>query len=430
MKTLYFPRYQRAFCATGEGVGSHPLFRHLAHPPDGYRFVSEPLSWLQWLAQLPVQCLALWRRWRDLRAVGRSYGLGVLDACRFFKSRGLSRIVPAPRGTKASFLPGYPLTHLNESWFVEIEDITTLFDPYALNGRTGKVRFRELRVFPWIRQLLESPRCLGVLTHVSATQTGMTKLFRSNAITRKTQFLPPAYVPVVPVAEGDLDGERASRPVRFFFNNSWHQSPNNFFLRGGTSVLECFERLLARNSAVTLVLRSALPPAVQGRFASLLAHANVEVLDQFMTPEEYISLLRSSHYFLLPSARLHVVSILEAMYYGAVPIVSDGWGIKEYVEDRVTGHVVSGVYGAVSWMDADTGALQEDYEPMYRTPGILTEALTGCVTGLLEEPSDRFDVALRAHRRIRDHNNIDRFNQGFGRFLARGLVSLEADSHQ
>lgn len=426
MKTIYFPRHQRAFMATGQGVGSHPQFRHLAFPPDGYRFDSTPISWPQWLGQLPGQSWHLCGRWRDVRRVARQAGLGVEETARFFRTRGLSRIVPAPRGTVASFLPTYPLTHLNEDWFVEIEDTTTVFDPYALNGRTKDVQFRNLPAFPLIRQLLESPRCLGILTHVQSTQAGLSKLFQSDAIARKTEFLPVAYVPLAPVAESDLEQKRAARPLRFFFNNSWHQGSNNFFLRGGVSILECFEQLLARQLPITLVLRSALPAELQNRFAALLAHPNVEVIDRFLTTEEYVGLLQSSHYFLLPSARIHVVSILEAMYYGAVPLVSDGWGIQEYVENESTGHVVPGVYGVVSWSDPETGALQEDYQPMYRTPGILTDALLQRVTALLDRSVDRAMTGLRAHRRVRDAHDIDLFNRQFGRFLDRGLQSMAA----
>ena len=430
MRTIYFPRYQRAFGQLGEGVsvGSHPYLRFVAHPPEGYRFDSTPLTWSQWLTQLPIQCWRLSRRWRQLRTLGNASGLGGLDVFRFVRSRGLSRLVPARKGTAATFLPTYPLTHLNENWFIEIEDTTTALDPYALNGRTAGVRFRELKAFPLIRQLFESPRCLGVLTHVRSTRDGMKTLFQSDTITSKVQFLPLAYVPPIPVSESDLDKERAPHRLRFFFNNSWHQSSNNFFLRGGISILECFEQLLARNYPISLVLRSALPEKIRNRFASLLAHPNVEVRDRFMTADEYVGLLRSSHYFLLPSARIHVVSIMEAMYYGAVPIVSDGWGIREYVEDNVTGHVVSGIYGRVSWVDPETGALQEDYAPMYGTPGIMTEALGRCLTGLLDNPSDRTVFALRAHRRVRDRHNIDLFNLEFSRFLERGFAGLESIS--
>lgn len=424
MKTIYFPRYQRAFLATGRGVGSHPLFRHLHHPPEGFRFISTPISWPQRLARFPVQSVRLCRRWHELRHLGRSVGLSAADVGQFIRTRGLSRIVPAPWGTVATFLPGYPLTHLNEDWFVEIEDTTTLLDPYVLNGRTSQVKFHELRALPLIRHLLESPRCLGILTHVRSTQAAMARLFRSETIARKTGFLPLAYLPIRPVAETDLESGRADRPLRFFFNNSWHQGVHSFFLRGGVSVLECFEQLLARKYPVTLVLRSALPPKIQNRFASLLSHPNIEVIDRFMTAEEYVGLLRSSHYFLLPSARIHTVSLLEAMYYGTVPIVSDGWAIQEYVEDRVTGHVVPGVSGIVSWDDPETGALQEDYEPMYRIPGLVTEALLQCVTALLDGPDGRAGVALRAHRRVRDDHGIERFNRGFGPFLERGLQNL------
>ena len=426
MRTIYFPRYQRAFRATGEGVGSHPLFRHLAHPPDGFRFVSTPLTWPDWLSQLPVQAWRLWLRYLEFRGVGRPRGVGDMDVLRFLKTRGLSRIVPAPRGTVATFLPGYPLTHLNEDWFIEIEDTTTLLDPYALNGRTREMRFRDLPAFPLIRHLLESPRCLGILTHVQATASAMAGLFQSAAIAEKTQDLPMAYVPLVPVAERDLDALRPASPLQFFFNNSWHQGDNGFFLRGGISILESFERLLALELPIRLVLRTALPPEIRVRFAALLSHPRVEVIDRFMTAEEYIGLLRASHFFLLPSARIHVVSILEAMYYGAVPIVSDGWGIQEYVEDRETGHVIPGIYGAVSWSDSETGALHEDYAPMRRVPGILTDQLLRRLTSLLDGGAGRAAVALRGHRRVRDRHHIELFNQGFGQFLERGLRSSTA----
>ena len=168
--------------------------------------------------------VGLWQRWRDLSAFGRSLGLSTLDRCKFVRTRGLSRIVPAPNGTVAIFLPTYPLTHLNEDWFLEIEDTTTVFDPYALNGRTRDVRFRELKVFPLIRQLLESPRCLGILTHARSTQAGVSTLFQSDTIANKTVSLAPAYVPTISVVEDDLDSGRVSRPVRFFFNNFWHQA--------------------------------------------------------------------------------------------------------------------------------------------------------------------------------------------------------------
>ena len=38
--------------------------------------------------------------------------------------------------------------------------------------------------------------------------------------------------------------------------------------------------------------------------------------------------LRSVDIYLLPSARIHVVSILQAMSYGLAVVASDGWGMK------------------------------------------------------------------------------------------------------
>ena len=46
--------------------------------------------------------------------------------------------------------------------------------------------------------------------------------------------------------------------------------------------------------------------------------------------------LRSVDIYLLPSARIHVVSILQAMSYGLAVVASDGWGIEEYIEHGKT----------------------------------------------------------------------------------------------
>jgi glycosyltransferase involved in cell wall biosynthesis len=42
-------------------------------------------------------------------------------------------------------------------------------------------------------------------------------------------------------------------------------------------------------------------------------------------------LFNSADIYVLPSARLHVVSVLQAMATGLAIIVSDGWGMAEYI---------------------------------------------------------------------------------------------------
>lgn len=421
MRKIYFPRNQRAFLKMGN-VGSHPQFRHLEIPPEGYGFVTRKIGWREWFSLLPRALSGWWSWLRILTRLSRQNGASWVRAFGFSQTRDLTRMVPSPAECQASFLPSFPFTQTNESWFLEIEDVTTLFRPYAFNGRTGAGGLRESRMFPFVKSMLESPSCLGLLTHVESTRDSIHKLFQSSVIADKTEFIAAPYLPRCEIAERELDSLREPKELRFFFNNSWHQYPTNFYLRGGISILEAFERLLSEDRPVRLILRSRLPKNLDERFAKILKDPRVEIRDEFMSQEEYISLLRSSHYFLLPSARLHVVSLLESMYYGAVPIVSDGWGLQEYVHGGETGLVIPGVYGTVSWVDADSGELCEDYRRMLNGPGLLTENLYRAVVGALEQPEKRAAMALKGHRRVRDHHEVKGFNHQFKNFLDQGFL--------
>ena len=89
--------------------------------------------------------------------------------------------------------------------------------------------------------------------------------------------------------------------------------------------------------------------------------------------------MRDTHIFVLPAARIHVVSVLRSMAYGQAVVVSDGWGFGEYVEHGRNGLIVPGRYGKVSWTDPATGMLREDYEPMWRSDSAVVDGLVEAV---------------------------------------------------
>jgi glycosyltransferase involved in cell wall biosynthesis len=421
MKAIFFPRYQRRFLKMGD-VGGHPQFRHLQKPPAGFRFEALRMGWLQWLVAFPQSIYLAVRGWRELFTIGAAHAVPWYKTFGFLWSRGLG-LVPAPANRAITFLPTFPFTHQNEKWFLEIEDVTTLFRPFVLNGQTEDIKLKDLPQFHLVKGMLESKNCLGVLTHVSSTQSSIKKIFESEKINAKTEFLATPYLPNVPIVEADLNTTRSREQVQFFFNNSWHQDPTNFYLRGGISILEAFEVALAKDMPVRLVIRSRLPKDLSKRFAQLLSDPRVEVLDRFLPADEYLNILRASHFFLLPSARLHVVSLLESMYYGAVPIVSDGWGMNDYIDPGVTGFVVSGAQGAVSWVDEHSGELRENYEPMFRRPGLLTGGLLTVMEQILATDCHS-EMSTQGHRRVRDAHSVENFNPAFSRFLEKGLETL------
>lgn len=119
--------------------------------------------------------------------------------------------------------------------------------------------------------------------------------------------------------------------MTILFTNSWHQGATNFYLRGGLDVLEAYSVLFPKYPGSRLVLRTRLPVDLNERYRRIIDRCDVQVIDQFLSEPEMEGLFNSADIYVLPSARLHVVSVLQAMATGLAIIVSDGWGMAEYI---------------------------------------------------------------------------------------------------
>src|SRR5688572_18460791 len=104
-----------------------------------------------------------------------------------------------------------------------------------------------------------------------------------------------------------------------------------------------------------------------------------------MTSEQMAALHADSHIFLLPAARVHIVSLLQAMSYGLAVVASDGWGIDEYLEHERNGLIVKGRYGIASWADTEAGLLREDYNVMHIPNPQIVEGIIESVSRLVED---------------------------------------------
>ncbi len=266
------------------------------------------------------------------------------------------------------FLTSIPFTFGQRPWVVEIEDVTTLLYPFHKNGQTARTPIRRSPYLRAVKALLESDSCRGIVTHVRSTAEALPRLFQSEIVAAKT-----AYVPCGTALPAAGQEHAAGGPVNLLFTCSWHQDPESFFVRGGLDVLRCFETLQERYPQVRLTLRTRLP-ALKPRFRQVLEKCWVRVIDRRLSDDEMEDLMRETHLFLLPAARIHVVSVLRAMAHGQVVIVSDGWGFREYVEHGRNGLVVPGRYGKASWMD-DDGMLREDYALLHEPDPTVTRGL-------------------------------------------------------
>jgi glycosyltransferase involved in cell wall biosynthesis len=388
--------------------GRHPQFSHTDEPPAGYRFVrSEPKSGASaskhrgrfgravWAVLCAVGLLfrpfcsvvrnarrvGVVRCLRTLTAVLRLYvllrraGCGFWPTIQFLRTRHFASQVLVPQESELLFLTSVPFTCNQRPWIIEIEDPITLFFPFHQNGCTGRLDVRGSPYWPVVKALLESEACRGVVTHMRSTAEALPKLFCSEIIAAKTAYIPCG----TSLPQAARDQSVADR-LDLLFTCSWHQLPVSFILRGGLDVLRSFEIVHERFPHVRLTLRTRLPD-LKPRFRRVLEKCWVRVIDRYLPDDDMDELMRSSHVFVLPAARIHVVSVLRAMAYGQIPVVSDGWGFREYVDHGRNGLIIDGRYGKTSWMD-EYGMLREDHEPMFTSSTSVSTRLAAAICSL------------------------------------------------
>jgi len=214
--------------------------------------------------------------------------------------------------------------------------------------------------------------------------------------------------------------EKDPDEVHLLFINSWCQIPENFYLRGGLDVLEAFAVLRERYPQLRLTMRTSLP-ALADPYQRILEEGGVRIISRFLTGEEMAQLHLKSHIYLLPAARVHIVSLLQAMSYGLAVVASDGWGIEEYLEHERNGLVVKGRYGKASWADTEAGFLREDYETTHTPDPEVVQGIVEAVSRLVEDRELRRRLGRAARQDVETKYNLAQWNEGLKAALDRAL---------
>lgn len=442
--------------AVSGNCGAHPQFRHTGDPPAGYRFTRSdqaPPGKQTFFAKLNARATGLAiklvagvvstvrllsafvrpRRGVTLRGRVRVFvamvrlmvrllrrGGKPLAVVKFIKSRNLQSQLLMGEPHELVFLTSMPFTFGQNPWVIEIEDPTTLFYPLIQNGHTGPLEIAASPYFPIVKALLEADHCRAIMTHMRSTAEMVATLFDSDTIRRKIVYSPLGVK--LPAQFQRHDPRPADEPIDLLFINSWCQVPENFYVRGGLDILEAFATLRERYPQLRLTLRTHLP-ALDHHYHRILESGWVRVIDRFMPAEEMAELHATSDIFLLPAARVHIVSVLQAMSYGLAVVASDGWGIEEYVEDERNGLIVKGRYGKSSWADADAGLLRENYDHMYSPDPEVVAGIVDAVSRLVEDRQLRARLGRTARADVEARFNTRQWNRGLKTAfdLARGI---------
>ena len=408
--------------------GNHPQFANINTPPAGYMFrYSKPNH-----GKLSVKKRL--RRYMALSLTGvfivfSSLKFAVLallkgaklgDILRFFRSRGLKSQLLLKSRQNLVFLPSVPYTFGQYPWVIELEDPISFLFPFFHNGETVLTNFQKSPYFPVFKTLIESRQCRGIITHIKSTAQNLPRLFKSEKISSKITYMPMGIK--LPAVSHIIKEEK--KEVHLLFNNSWHQDPRSFYLRGGLDVLGAFEKLREKYKNIFLTLRSSLP-SLDSEYINIIKNNNVRVIKQFLTNSDWEMLMKQSDIYLLPSDRIHVVSMLEAMSFGLPVVVSDGWGFEEYIHDRINGMIVKGRYGRVVWMDNETGMLRENYSLMSYQDPVVVKGLVEAITTLIEDKDLYEKISRKARADIETKYNLENWNNGlkkaFDKALNRGV---------
>jgi glycosyltransferase involved in cell wall biosynthesis len=437
--------------------GRHPQFAHTATPPPGYRFTrsipaeeGDPprrgaLSWLHrgvggffrglgWLcdrargacrslgaairplvtpfrygARVPLRA-----RLRLLGAIVRLFfvlrrgGGRLRHVLRFLRSRNYPSQVLVAGPRRLVFLTSTPFTYNQDPWIVEIEDASSLFYPFVHDGGETDYEVADSPYFPIVRALLESDQCRAVLTHMRSTARLLPTLFRSAAVARKVRYVP---LGVKAPRRWQRHDEDDPEHINLLYINSWSQHPGNFQVRGGLDVLEAFSILHERYPQLRLTLRTSMMP-LDEHYHRIMESGWVRVINRVLPTEEMEALHAESHVFLLPAARVHIVSLLQAMASGLAVVASDGWGFEEYLTHERNGLIVKGRYGKTSWVDEDAGILRQDYEPTFSPDAEVVRGLVEAVSRLVEDHELRRRLGRTARHDVERTYSLANWNRG------------------
>lgn len=432
--------------------GRHPQFAHAGDPPGGYRFTSSappvprrPSTGAKITAFVydrvskvgrgiaattrvfgaffrPRRGVTMRARFRVFWAMMRLVFTLLRQGCRprailvFLQTRNLQSQLLLGDHRDPVFLTSMPFTFGQHPWLIEIEDPTTLFFPMVQNGHTCDLDLRAAPCFPIVKAMLEADNCKAILTHMRSTARFVATLFESDVIRSKVVYAPLGVK--LPARWQRHDPQPPDEPIHLLFINSWCQVPENFYVRGGLDILEAFDILRERYPQLRLTLRTDLPELAD-HYHRILESGWVRVIQRFMTSEEMAELHAQSHIFLLPAARIHVVSLLQAMSHGLAVVASDGWGIDEYLTHERNGLVVRGRYGKTSWADDEAGLLRENYEPMYTSDPEVVAGIVEAVSRLVEDETLRRLLGRAARRDVETIFTRERWNEGVREALGR-----------
>jgi glycosyltransferase involved in cell wall biosynthesis len=301
-----------------------------------------------------------------------------------------NRVMTAELVGDIEFHHTVPFPSLTRPFVFHCESVANLLSPFVQDEGIPAKQREEIRAH--FGNMLASPLCLGIFSHVPETLESLHKLCSDPTIDRK---LFRSRIGLSESAVRDLASQEKvvlSRP-RFLFGNSGSQNPADFFRRGGHLVLRFWKEYLASGHTGLLTVTCRKPSdenlseyGVDVSFVRSQTGRSIFWAHSYLGDCEVNALMAGAHVLLLPSVSLDSVLIMKAMMLGVIPVVTDTVGMSVYVTDNQNGIVLQGVREAIWNKDASTNILVDWYSRRPDLEDSLVSQLTSRVCVLLDRP--------------------------------------------
>jgi hypothetical protein len=289
----------------------------------------------------------------------------------------------------ALFLHTSPLCLSHHPFVFHFESFQSLFLPFLRTGQTRGVDLVNCDYFRFVRDRLSSSKCLAIISHMKGSLNIASAVFNDHSIDMKLTHIPIG----VETISADIIRQKHDRdgPLKVLFTNSLHNGEASFFLRGGHNLIDAFFDSMRRGANLSLTIISSVPKGYE-QLATSSAKSGITWIRSTVSDDKMAELLHDHHIYAMPSAGLHSYSLLKAIGYGCVPIVSDALGYEEWLE--ATGafaYQIRGVRDMV-YRDEPGGWISDSYEGFYDRIDTFRRQLADILT----DASLRSDLSVKA----------------------------------
>ncbi|MHB1287528.1 MAG: glycosyltransferase [Leptospirales bacterium] len=296
----------------------------------------------------------------------------------------------------------------------------TIFDPFLMLSANGKVQ----SILEYLKRLLEDPKCLAIVSHLPSTLEKFKGTFPSDSVQTKLFHCPLGF----PVSKR-TPTKRTS--FRFLYTSSLHKNLNNMERRGFRIVLRFMEIWLEKYPEDEFIL--LVPTLEDHDFPDLgisKIFANPRVYNfgnQYLSENEFESVLTTSDFMLMPSYQLHSASLLKSMGAGVIPVVSD---LNSVIELGVSSKnsVVLDVFSKLDLAKSPVFGGIPSLRGFIAQSMAISEEMVRQLEFLKKNPEKKAELSHNAQNLIGERYNLDSASRQFSNLIIEIIGDIQKRS--